>query len=298
MRILLRPSRSGSADRGGARTLRGAACCIGLVLAVGQSPAYAERVALVVGNAEYAEASARLTNPVRDARSMAAMLAGLGFAVTMRENANIEEMDEAVDAFIGRVRSGDTAVFYYSGHGIELDGENYLLPVDFSSSYTPARAERRSTSATEVQALMEEAGAEVRIVILDACRDNPFEGTKTFGRGGLAAMAPRGGLVAFAAESGARASDNRGQANGLYTQHLLEALGRPGVPANVLFSQVQGAVRAASGGRQIPAYYDAGAGNFVFRRGVDPPPPPAPDQCRRMCPAGGSVTALSARRWW
>ena len=205
---------------------------------------------------------------------MAEMLDDLGFAVTRKENANIEEMDEAVDAFVGQVRSGDTAVFYYAGHGIELDGENYLLPVDFSSSYTPARAKRRSTSATEVQALMEEAGAEVRIVILDACRDNPFEGTRTFGRGGLAAMAPRGGLVAFAAESGARASDNRGQANGLYTQHLLEALERPGVPANVLFSQVQEAVRDASGGRQIPAYYDAGAGNFVFRRGVEPPPSP------------------------
>ena len=241
------------------------------------APDGGRRLALVVGNAEYAEEAAKLTNPVRDARAMAAMLADLGFAVTRRENANIEEMDEAVDAFIRRVRSGDTAVFYYAGHGIELDGENYLLPVNFSSSYTPARAKRRSTSATEVQALMEEAGAEVRIVILDACRDNPFEGTRTFGRGGLAAMAPRGGLVAFAAESGARASDNRGQANGLYTQHLLEALERPGVPANVLFSQVQGAVRAASGGRQIPAYYDAGAGNFVFRRGVDPPPPPPPD---------------------
>ena len=128
MRDLLRPSRSGSTDRGRARTWRRrAVCCIALALAVGQSPAYAERVALVIGNAEYAEAAARLTNPVRDARSMAAMLADLGFAVTRRENANREEMDEAVDAFIGRVRSGDTAVFYYSGHGIELDGENYVL---------------------------------------------------------------------------------------------------------------------------------------------------------------------------
>ena len=269
MRILLRTSRSGSTDRGWAGTWRRAACCIGLVLAVGASPALAERVALVIGNAEYAEETAKLTNPVRDARAMAEMLDDLGFSVTRKENTNIEEMDEAVDAFIRQVRSGDTAVFYYSGHGIELDGENYLLPVDFSSSYTPARAKRRSTSAAEVQALMEEAGAEVRIVILDACRDNPFEGTKTFGRGGLAAMAPRGGLVAFAAESGARASDNPGQANGLYTQHLLEALERPGVPANVLFSRVQGAVRDASGGRQIPAYYDASAGNFVFRRGVE-----------------------------
>ena len=240
-----------------------------LVLAlVRAEPVYADRVALVIGNAAYVEASALLTNPVRDARAMALTLDDLDFEVSVAEDADVEEMEEAVLEFIGRVRPGDTAVFYYSGHGIELDGENYLLPVDFSSSYTPVRARSRSTSATEVQALMEEAGAEVRIVILDACRDNPFqapEAPKSFSRGGLAAMAPRGGLVAFAAEAGERASDNPGGTNGLYTQHLLAALERPGVPANVMFSQVQRAVREASAGRQVPTYYDAGAGDFVFR---------------------------------
>ena len=127
---------------------------------------------------------------------------------------------------------------------------------------------------------MTDAGAEVRIVILDACRDNPFGGTKTFSRGGLGAMAPRGGLVAFAAEAGRRASDNPGGENGLYTRELLRALERPGVPANVLFSGVQRAVREASAGRQIPAYYDAGAGSFVFRVADPPDPDPAPSRRR------------------
>ena len=263
-----------------------------LVLAlVRAEPVYADRVALVIGNAAYVEASALLTNPVRDARAMALTLDDLDFEVSVAEDADVEEMEEAVLEFIGRVRPGDTAVFYYSGHGIELDGENYLLPVDFSSSYTPVRARSRSTSATEVLALMEEAGAEVRLVILDACRDNPFQATKTFSRGGLAAMAPRGGLVAFAAEAGGRASDNPGGTNGLYTQHLLAALEQPGVPANVMFSQVQRAVREASAGQQVPTYYDAGAGDFVFRAD------PVGGDLAFGTPAAGMLTRAGEDQW-
>ena len=263
-----------------------------LVLALMRAePVYADRVALVIGNAAYVEASALLTNPVRDARAMALTLDDLDFEVSVAEDADVEEMEEAVLEFIGRVRPGDTAVFYYSGHGIELDGENYLLPVDFSSSYTPVRARSRSTSATEVLALMEEAGAEVRLVILDACRDNPFQATKTFSRGGLAAMAPRGGLVAFAAEAGGRASDNPGGTNGLYTQHLLAALEQPGVPANVMFSQVQRAVREASAGQQVPTYYDAGAGDFVFRAD------PVGGDLAFGTPAAGMLTRAGEDQW-
>ena len=262
MADLLRPSRSGSADRGRARTWRGAACCIGLVLAVGQSPAYAERVALVIGNAEYEEDTLR--NPVRDARAMAETLADLGFAVIRVENADGGEMAAAVDAFIGQVRSGDTAVFYYAGHGFEVNGENHLLPVD-SSHF-------RSISATGVQVRMEEAGAEVRIVILDTARVDPFARRMDL-RGGLRQMSPRGGLVAFSAGAGEVAWDD-----GLYTRHLVEALREPGLEAAELFARVSETVAAATGGRQVPAVSIAGAaGRFVFRRGVDPPPPPAPD---------------------
>ena len=290
MRNILRTE---SVNAAGPRYFIGFVLVLALVRA---EPVYADRVALVIGNAAYVEASALLTNPVRDARAMALTLDDLDFEVSVAEDADVVEMemDEAVDEFIGRVRPGDTAVFYYSGHGIELDGENYLLPVDFSSSYTPARARRRSTSATEVQALMEEAGAEVRIVILDACRDNPFnpfQAPKSISRGGLAAMAPRGGLVAFAAEAGERASDNPGGTNGLYTQHLLAALERPGVPANVMFSQVQRAVREASAGQQVPTYYDAGAGDFVFRAD------PVGGELAFGTPAAGMLTRSGEDQW-
>ena len=244
--------------------------------AVTTPAAVGARVALVIGNAAYEAEGARLTNPVNDARAVAAMLRELAFDVIEATDVGGEAAEQAVDRFVGRIDAGDEAVFYYSGHGMELpDGmnrpANYLLPVDTSAAWDVVQTRRRSLSASEVQERMDAAGARVRIVILDACRDNPFDG-RSLSRG-LGPMQPRGGLVAFAAQAGRTASDNAGMANGLFTTHLLEALEEPGVPAALLFEQVGAAVEQVSGGRQRPAYYAAGAGDFVFRpRGDDGPP--------------------------
>ena len=242
---------------------------IGLVLpASGQAPA-ARRVALVIGNAEYEAPGALLANPVNDARAIARMLRELEFDVIEETNLSVEATQRAVDRFIERIGPGDDAVFYYSGHGMEIpDGGaragNYLLPVDASATWDLVQTRNRSLSAGEVQERMRRAEARVRILILDACRDNPFDG-RSLGRG-LAAMQPRGGLVAFAAEAGATASDSPGMPNGLFTKHLLDELREPGVPAALLFEQVGRAVSRASDRRQQPAFYAAGAGGFVFRR--------------------------------
>ena len=265
---------------------------VGLVLpASGQAPA-ARRLALVIGNAAYAEPAARLSYPVNDARAMTAMLEELGFTVTVETDADILAMERAADRFIGQVRSGDVALFYYSGHGIEVGGENYLAPVDFLSDYDVTQARRRSLAALEVQERMAEAGARVRLVILDACRDNPFERTKTLTRGGLTAMQGRGGLVAFAAEAGARALEPPGERNGLYTKHLLEALEEPDVPIRELLTRVRTAVHEASNERQTPATYDALVGDFVFRRGIVPG--------RRLAfgtPASATLSGSGSDRW-
>ena len=231
---------------------------------VGAEPVYAERVALVIGNADYAAPGALLTNSVDDARAVAAMLRELEFDVIEETDLSVEETARAVNGFIRAIQLGDEAVFYYAGHGMEMsDGQqtsNYLLPVDVSSEWDEVQVRLGSLSASALQERMELAGARVRILILDACRDNPFDGRSM--RRGLGAMQPRGGLVVFAAEAGAAASDD-----GLFARHLVAALREPGLPATVLFEQVGEAVAQASGGRQRPAYYSAGAGGFVFRSG-------------------------------
>ena len=220
------------------------------------------RVALVIGNAAYEEPEARLANSVGDARTVAEALNELHFdRVFLRKNLDREGMDRAVDDFIGQLRSDDVAVFYYAGHGLELDdGLNYLAPVDFSASYDRVQARNRSLRADEVQARMEAAGARTRIVILDACRDNPFERTRSLTRGGLGQMAPRGGLVAYATEAGDTAADS-----GLYARHLVAALRVPGVPAMELFTRVSEAVEADSGGAQVPMQqFGSAVGRFIF----------------------------------
>ena len=240
---------------------------VAVLLAVAPGTSSAERrVALVIGNAAYEERAAELVSAVGDARSVARALRELDFDdVFLREDLDREGMERAADDFIGTLRSGDVAVFYYAGHGAELDdGLNYLLPVDFSSSYDRVQARTRSLRADEVQARMEAAGAQIRILILDACRDNPFDPRMRWmgPRGGLSQMRPRGGLVAFATEAGDTAADS-----GLYARHFVDALAVPGLPAMELFTRVSEAVELASGGDQVPIQQFGGSlGRFVFHR--------------------------------
>ena len=255
------------------RLVRCAVALLGLVVglaspASGQQEPAERRFALVIGNAAYAESAAGLASPVRDARAMTAMLEELGFMVTVETDADIEEMELAADRFIGQVRPGDVALFYYSGHGFEEGGENYLAAVDLSCDDNVIQARVRSLAVSELLGQLAEAGARVRLVILDASRNNPFERTKTLTRGRSAAMAGRGWLLAFAAEPGGVTLELSGERNSLYTQHLLEALQESGVPHQELFARVQTAVYGASEGRQTPVTYDALVGDFVFRPSV------------------------------
>ena len=213
-----------------------------------------------------------LENPVSDARyarSVAGVLDELDFDVILGTDLNYLGMTQAADAFVGKLQSGDVAVFYYAGHGLELDdGLNYLAPVDFSATYDLAEAKFYSLSADLVQARMEEAGAGTRVVILDACRTNPFgPRLRTLTRSGLGLLSPQGGLVAYAAEPRKPAADD-----GLFARHLVAALQVPGLPASEVFTRVSEAIEEASGGTQVPVQQWAGAvGRFVFRPVVERP---------------------------
>lgn len=224
-----------------------------------------QRVALVIGNAAYKEAP--LLNPVNDARAFAKALQDSGFTVILRENTDQRGMMSALREFGDKLRSGGVGMFYYAGHGMQIKGRNYLIPVGANVE----REDEVAYSAVDAQSVldkMEAAGNASNIMILDACRNNPFTRSTRSGQAGLAQMdAPVGTLVAFATSPGAVASDGAGS-NGLYTHHLLEAMRKPGLKVEDVFKQVRANVRRDSAGKQVPWEATSLEGDFYFKPGA------------------------------
>ena len=221
------------------------------------------RVALVIGNGAYPDAPLR--NAVNDARSMGKRLSKLGFQVITVENADRDAMEKSILDFSSLLRSETTGLFFYAGHGIQSRGHNYMLPVD-----AKAASERAlKFEAVDVQAILEEmafAGNRVNIVILDACRNNPFERRFRGGSRGLAAIdAARGTLIAYATAPGSVAADGDGD-NGLYTSELLTALTVPDLTVEEVFKRVRVAVTERTSGAQVPWESSSLTGDFVFNR--------------------------------
>ncbi|MFA9215800.1 MAG: caspase family protein [Sphingomonadaceae bacterium] len=221
-----------------------------------------QRLALVIGNAGYK--TSPLTNPTNDARAMAIKLQQLGFTVIKRENASLEEMMTAVREFGNQLRNGGIGLFYYAGHGVQSRGINYLVPVDANIA-TEDELATRAYNANEVLEKMDSARNRINLVILDACRDNPFARSFRSGSRGLAGMesAPRGTLVAYATSPGSTASDGTG-ANGLYTEQLLAAMDEQGMKVEDIFKRVREGVQEHSAGKQTPWEMSSITGNFYF----------------------------------
>lgn len=224
------------------------------------------RFALVVGNNAYPKAP--LGNAVSDATAVSAALREVGFDVTTLTNADLPTFERAVDAFAQRLRPTDIAVFFFAGHGVQVDGDNYLVPIDFNG-VDEADAKAKSYSATRLQEKLE-AAARIRVIILDACRNNPFKASRS-GAGGLSAMQGRGSLIAFATAAGSTANDNPRGKNGLFTEHFLEVLRQPGLSSREVFFKVRERVNEASAGKQFPWVSDGLIGDFVFRAGAAAP---------------------------
>lgn len=211
------------------------------------------RHALVIGNASYRHAAV-LQNTLNDARDLADELQQAGFKVRRVENTGLHELIDAVDGFVNQLHaSGGVGLLYYSGHGVQVDGQNYLVPVD-------ARLQSRSKIKYEAYALNDalrrmggRGAGSVNLVILDACRDNPFASTRSLGSKGLAKIdAPESTLILYAAKPGQTASDNPQGRNGLFTKHLRQAIRRPGVNVEVAFGDVVKEVYQESGRQQYP----------------------------------------------
>ena len=219
------------------------------------------RVALVVGNNAYSAQSV-LINAVNDAEAVAEALGHVGFDVEFENDVNRAEFTAALADFAGSLEPDDVALFYFAGHGVQVDGVNYLMPVDYSGRTEEAVA-LDAISAVNVEQMLRPA--RVAMLVLDACRNNPYRGVR--GGSGLAPMEARGTLIAYAAGAEQLAADEAapGSMNGLFTTKFLEALEVPGLTASDLFRQVRREVHAASDKEQWPAVYDDLLADFVFR---------------------------------
>jgi uncharacterized caspase-like protein len=224
-----------------------------------------QRTALVIGNSAYS--SGPLKNPVNDAADMAAMLKKLGFSVTLKQNIKQQEMDESIREFGRQLkRTRGVGLFFYAGHGIQIGGVNYLLPVN-------ARIEKesdvrfQSVNADMVLAEMENAENGLNVVILDACRDNPYSRSFRNAARGLAIVsnAPAGTFISYSTGANQVARDGEGK-NSPYTKALLENMDKPGLSINNVFMRVRSKVKKETG--QIPWELSSLEGDFFFVPGT------------------------------
>ena len=231
----------------------------------GRETAGAERrVALVIGNSAYDRSMGRLVNPVNDAEDMARTLRSLGFEVSHRQNLNREAMEKAVMAFTVSARDSAVALFYFAGHGVQVDRVNYLVPLG-SRMFSQLDAKYRAVPANWVVDHMKNSGARANIVILDACRNNPLPKTRRSGGRGLAAMQGGSGtLIAFAAGPGQEADENPRGRNGLYTGELLKNLRQPGLSLVEVFQRTRNEVFRRSGNQQTPQDWNQLVGSIFL----------------------------------
>lgn len=220
--------------------------------------------ALVIGNADYVDAG-KLKNPKNDATDISAKLTECGFAVATQLNCSHREMDKALKNFKKALNDSDVGLFYFAGHGMQVDGSNYLAAVDTDVS-GETEAKHSSLALNQVIEVMEKANNASSIIILDACRNNPFERAwaRSMSSRGLAPVyAPRGTIVAYATSPGQIADDGRGR-NGAYTTALLEHLATPDCSIEGMFKRVRNTLSAATGGKQISWEHTSLAGDFFF----------------------------------
>jgi uncharacterized caspase-like protein len=222
-----------------------------MVLVAATLPAAAaeRRVALVIGNGAYAQSP--LPNTINDARAMTDVLGRLGFKVITRLNATQREMQLAIVEFGEEIEKGGVGLFYYAGHAVQMRGKNFMIPIGAAISVED-HVEPESVDLNKVIGRMAGARNKLNIVILDACRDNPFGSTFQFYSEGLAqARAPAGTYIAYAAAPGEVAADGTG-VNSFYTGALAKILPAQGVPIEETFKQVRASVIKETKGLQVP----------------------------------------------
>lgn len=219
------------------------------------------RNALIIGNSNYA--TAPLKNPVNDAKGMADVLREKNFTVNLLLDADLRTMEKAISRFGKMLQKGGVGLFFYAGHGMQVKGINYLIPI--GANITEEDEIRfESVNAGRIMAKMESAGNPLNMIFLDACRDNPFARSFRSSSRGLAMMdAPSGTLVSFATAPGKTASDGTGT-NGLFTGHLLRQMEQPGLELTQMMKRVRRNVMQDSSNQQTPWGVSSLTGDFYF----------------------------------
>jgi uncharacterized caspase-like protein len=267
--------------------------CVLIIVATIDQPALASepRVALVIGNSEYGPAIGKLKNPANDAKLMAETLKGLGFSVDLVLDADQKAMKRAIKGFGAKLKdagSEATGLFYYAGHGVQVDGTNFLLPVGAEIA-TEADVEIESVSADDVVTQMQFAGAAVNLVFLDACRNNPLARTSRSATRGLARLdAPRGSFVGYSTAPGDVAADGDG-ANSPYALALVGELKTPGISIEEAHRNVRAKVLAQSGNKQTPWDSSSLTGAVVL---TEEPVTAAPEPVAQPAPAPQQQAAI------
>ena len=222
-------------------------------------------VALVIGNSQYQ--SAPLKNPGNDSRAMATVLKDCGFVVTLIIDATKREMDFAVREFGRSLNSNTVGLFYYAGHGMQLKGRNYLIPID-ALIESESDVEYEALDAGRVLGKMEDAENRLNIVILDACRNNPFVRNFRSPNLGLARMdAPTGSIIAYATGPGKLASDGE-KNNGVYTHYLIQNIKKPNLTIERILKNVRIAVMDETSKKQVPWESSSLTGDFYFNETI------------------------------
>jgi len=274
------------------RTIMIASLCLALLRPLPGQPTRtvrpadnARRVALVIGNNAYPWG--RLTNAASDAQSLATALESAGFDranITIKIDANLRDMQRTIRAFVESIRSGDLAFVYYSGHGVEVRGKNYLLPIDFSQDATELQVSDEAYSAQELLEKIESSGARVKLLVMDACRDNPLKVASRTTARGLGRMEGEGTLIMFATSAGKTATDS-----GVFRRELARGILTPGIAADEALKRVARAVNRATDGKQTPAIYGLLLEDFSFVAGAVSPSLSEPLSREPVAPQQGDV---------
>lgn len=268
-----------------------ACCLLGLAGLVCAAPE--RRVALVIGNNSYQNLPT-LDKAVNDANAVASELKKVGFEVAAYTNVGQKRMNQAINEFVQRVSGGGVGILFFAGHGVQIDNQNYLIPVDMDPPKDPADVADQAVSVPRLQDKLADAKAKYTLLVLDACRNNPLpkKAGRSIGstRGLAMTNSPSGQTVLFSAGANQEALDALDEKdrnpNGLFTREFLPMISKPGISATEAIRQTRSIVKQKAktvGHDQDPAYYDQSDGDFYFVS--------APTQIA-MAPGGGAAAVV------